>query len=58
MWDRLKSWMFASVIIVLVELGQLLHHYHWVVAADGMYILAVVVLILMAVHYFYLKMQK
>lgn len=46
------------MIIVLVELGQLLHHYHWVVAADGMYILAVVVLILMAVHYFYLKMQK
>ena len=58
MVGKLKSWMFVSVIIVLVELGQLFAHYQWLLLSRVVYGLAVVSLAAMGFHYFYSKRRK
>jgi hypothetical protein len=55
---KIKSWMFVSVIIVLVELGQLVAHYHLLFFARVFYVLAGISLIAMIIHYFVMKKRK
>ena len=55
---KVKSWMFVSVIIVLVELGQLVSHYHLLQFSRILYWLAGVTFVAMIIHYFFTKRRK
>ncbi len=55
---KVKSWMFVSVIIVLVELGQLVSHYRLLQFSRVLYLLAGITFIAMVIHYFLIKRRK
>ncbi len=58
MYGKLKTWMFVSLIILLVELAQLVAHYRLTFLTRVAYGLALMAFVAMGVHYFFVKLRK